>query len=714
MNVSDRLAALMDAKGMTQAQLAERLGTSQPAISQWLRGLKTPGADRLSQLSVLFGVEEEWLASGNGKRPDFQIVKDQESYMSNVQWRFRKGPVDGGRDHGNANLWALKWDLETLVRETIQNSIDVPVDQMNGVGLEYRLVRLTGDRLDRFLTALNWNAPGAEGSLLSHLKSASSGEQKLATMLRSSLYEIGDRPKELVLLRVDDWGTTGLDGEEFDEGRFMALCRNNLDSHKPDGRVSGGSFGLGKAVLWRASRISTVLFRSDLYEPDDKGRSQARVFGKAELGWHGLDGMPFAGPGWFGEVDASQGDERTVSVWENHALADDLFLRRDLEAPFEDIGQSGTSILVVGFRDASVDDQKDLPSTADEIAGHIVRNFWPALEEGVLRAQVSIYENDHQVLARSVNVDDSVDVRPFVAALRDYRQGLSKSNSDDFNEPGTVISSPVELRIPRTKQQGEESHGDLVHEALLLIRNAQESDDARNNVNEIQYYRGRRMIVKREPLRYPGGQPFHAVVLCGEAAGDAPSNTAAERFLRTAEPPEHNAWTMNEDLQARYARGSGANLKRFFESVKERVQAIVKPPLEETSEGPEGLRALLRIGKEPVPRKSKPQVDFDGHVDDTGRWDIEGKITVLDGSSWRVRPVLKFNAESGAGQLAQWQFLDAFDPGQTSGDSILIPAGSRVVRFKAVSNPETHPVSAYDSAVVVELRDVKRLDEREG
>ena len=82
------------------------------------------------------------------------------------------------------------------------------------------------------------------------------------------------RSDSLLLLKVSDYGCRGLTGPEFPEdgvdpdefGNFIRLCRLDLFSGKD--KASGGSFGLGKAVYWRFSRLQTVLFNSCLYEAD--------------------------------------------------------------------------------------------------------------------------------------------------------------------------------------------------------------------------------------------------------------------------------------------------------------------------------------------------------------------------------------------------------------------------------------------------------------
>jgi phage repressor protein C with HTH and peptisase S24 domain len=56
-----RLRELRLARGMTMAGLAERIGVSQPAISQWESGRDRPGRDTLQKLAAELGVSSETL-----------------------------------------------------------------------------------------------------------------------------------------------------------------------------------------------------------------------------------------------------------------------------------------------------------------------------------------------------------------------------------------------------------------------------------------------------------------------------------------------------------------------------------------------------------------------------------------------------------------------------------------------------------------------------
>ena len=57
-----RLRELRLERGMTMAALAERIGVTQPAISQWESGRERPGRETLQRLAGALGVTAEALA----------------------------------------------------------------------------------------------------------------------------------------------------------------------------------------------------------------------------------------------------------------------------------------------------------------------------------------------------------------------------------------------------------------------------------------------------------------------------------------------------------------------------------------------------------------------------------------------------------------------------------------------------------------------------
>lgn len=62
----DRLAAGREAAGMSQEQLARRLGVKLDTLRKWEEDLAEPRANRLSMLSGLLGVSIRWLLTGEG------------------------------------------------------------------------------------------------------------------------------------------------------------------------------------------------------------------------------------------------------------------------------------------------------------------------------------------------------------------------------------------------------------------------------------------------------------------------------------------------------------------------------------------------------------------------------------------------------------------------------------------------------------------------
>ncbi|HCT3344526.1 TPA: helix-turn-helix transcriptional regulator [Citrobacter koseri] len=62
---AERLIAAMTATGLSQGQLAERVGLSQPAIQKMTSG-KTNGSRKMVELSRALSVRPEWLSAGSG------------------------------------------------------------------------------------------------------------------------------------------------------------------------------------------------------------------------------------------------------------------------------------------------------------------------------------------------------------------------------------------------------------------------------------------------------------------------------------------------------------------------------------------------------------------------------------------------------------------------------------------------------------------------
>jgi transcriptional regulator with XRE-family HTH domain len=63
----DRLALARDAQGLTQEQLARRLGLRTPTIENWECDRSEPRANRLQMLAGFLNVSMGWLLTGEGE-----------------------------------------------------------------------------------------------------------------------------------------------------------------------------------------------------------------------------------------------------------------------------------------------------------------------------------------------------------------------------------------------------------------------------------------------------------------------------------------------------------------------------------------------------------------------------------------------------------------------------------------------------------------------
>lgn len=522
-----------------------------------------------------------------------------------AQWVFDPLPASRARRGGEPSSHVFAPSVDSFVREVLQNALDQSLGEAAEV--HFRFKELSGLALDAFLQALSWS------SLEPHLSARLQGRAGRA--LGEYLEHMRKRRRLLVLI-VEDRGTVGLTGGELEgDSHFRALCKDTLYSHKRS-QAAGGSYGLGKSVLWTFSGLSTVLFLSNLSE-ESPGQRSPRLFGRAELPSHALDdGEWYAGAGWFGTRMASPEGERAVSVWADAAtkLARALHLQRS--------DQPGTSLLIVGFRDPS----EELPDEAEVYLERMreaaVRHFWPTVVMPGRPLALWFVGRRQQIIGE----DDLGAFTPFADCYRQRDATRTK-----LEQPGDVVVRDVPVELPaRRDGQRQPKEGRV----RLCVRLGEEK---RRDplMGRVALFRGPGMVVKYWDQHNLAAsvRPFHAVLACGrarnpEAPGDA--DEAVEHFLRMAEPPGHDDWTKTPGLRAEYQRGYAKALDRLKQRVREALKEIVVPEPHRGAQGPDKLRRRFPIGKRGKPGPEPSVFHFNG-------------LTAhFDGECWhfwgRVRP----------------------------------------------------------------------------
>ncbi|MFC5017666.1 helix-turn-helix domain-containing protein [Streptomyces lienomycini] len=691
------LARQLKLADMTQTELAQEVEVTRAAVSAWITGRAAPRPETIERIARALNTD---LATVHTRTTDTQAGLP-------VGWYHRPGHADGGRELGNAAAFAFDADVEVLARETCQNSLDERITA-NGqpVRVRYTLHELTGEKLARFREALRWD------DLFPHYEVAAAQDQKVGRVIDAGLRDMYDHDR-LVLLRVDDYNAAGLTGDDYEDGRFAAVVRRQLDSHK-SGKSAGGSYGLGKATLWATSRLGLVLINSTLSEPHE-GRTERRLVGRLDLPWRRVGGQVWAGPAWLGRPDPdSPGAAVARSWWADEETVESLHLTRES-------GEPGTSFLVVGAHDvaslvdasrASDDDEVDDAFSIQGMHRRLVqalgRNFWAAMTGGgdrlpLLEASVRTLRNGEVVVAEE-RVDPTVTQPSRTRALRAFLDGTTV---EQLTESGQVAATTVPLSVPTTGG-GRGSAGE--HLAVLLVTDAEDMDGKPNRVVAM---RGNRMTVRDAAV--PGlslsVNPFQAVLLAGEAAGSrAPYAAEAEVFLRAAEPPEHNKWGQTEELTLTYSPSAYRRVASLTRETNAAIKRLVARPRKKSQAGGGRLAPKLTVGtKARRARLSAATLpvleELEARVLDGGAWQVTGEIRIpAGGHAWRLAPVAKFEVRSGPRPTIAWAELLGVENCEVVDDVLRFAERARSATFRGVTDPTTHAVRTSLSGLVVELR----------
>ncbi|WP_406354104.1 helix-turn-helix domain-containing protein [Streptomyces sp. NBC_01635] len=692
--------------GRTQAELAEELKLTRAAVSAWITGRSTPRPTVMADIAKALGTD---LGTVHTRTTDTQAGLP-------VSWYHRPGYPDGGRDLGNAAAFAFDADVQVLARETCQNSLDERLTE-NGrpVRVRYTLHELTGEKLEAFREAIRWN------DLFPHYSavSESAGGQKVGRVVDAGVRDMYEKGR-LVLLRVDDYNASGLIGDDYMDGKFAAVVRRQLESLK-SGHSAGGSYGLGKATLWATSALGLVLINSTLSVPHE-GRTERRVIGRLELPWREVEGETYAGPAWFGRPDPdSPGAKVARSWWADDETVTSLYLRRESDEP-------GTSFLIVGAHDVgglaenssdaddgSAGEERDDEDTRDIARMHkrlveaLGRDFWAAMTGGgsrlpLLEVSVRAFRNGKEVVEEQ-QVDPSVEQPSRTRALRAHYEGTTV---DRLTEAGQVAVRSVPLKLPLSGG----IRGTLgTHEAVLLVTDSEtDADGAKNLLHSL---RGNCMTVKRTTVpRLPiGTNPFQAVLLVGEAAGEtAPFAQEAEEFLRAAEPPEHDRWGQTEELTLRWSPSAYRRINALTTEANNAVRELVARPKRSSHEGGEALRKALTVKKRSRAKAPTgpvvPTLDaLDATVGEGGEWQITAEVTIPRGDEIApMVPVAQLDVRSGGRPKLDWAELVGVEGCEVEDGILRFTPGARRAKFRGTTDAGSHPVRTTLTRLVLELR----------
>ena len=119
-----RIAALRKEKGMTQEELAEKLGVSPQAVSKWENGQSCPDISLLPRLAAIFGVTTDLLLTGEQETtPPVQMLPpEKRKDINDMMLRILVESANGDKVHVNLPM--------ALVQVAMDMGMELP--QVNG------------------------------------------------------------------------------------------------------------------------------------------------------------------------------------------------------------------------------------------------------------------------------------------------------------------------------------------------------------------------------------------------------------------------------------------------------------------------------------------------------------------------------------------------------------------------------------------------------
>ena len=93
--VADQIKRLREQTGMTQAELARKLGVTRSGVNAWEMGITVPSTQSIVELAILFGVSTDVLLDvGGGKTISVDGLSEQEiaALLSIVECLRKKNP----------------------------------------------------------------------------------------------------------------------------------------------------------------------------------------------------------------------------------------------------------------------------------------------------------------------------------------------------------------------------------------------------------------------------------------------------------------------------------------------------------------------------------------------------------------------------------------------------------------------------------------------
>lgn len=138
--MKDRIKQILDAFGMRQKDMAERLGVGNNVVNRWVKGTAEPSAPARASICATFGIRREWLETGTGEmRAEASERSLASASIDELQKAYVKKLVE-----------SLPLEVQTRVVSVVQDFLDARKtrerDERRQAELEEMQARLEEER----------------------------------------------------------------------------------------------------------------------------------------------------------------------------------------------------------------------------------------------------------------------------------------------------------------------------------------------------------------------------------------------------------------------------------------------------------------------------------------------------------------------------------------------------------------------------------------
>lgn len=547
--------------------------------------------------------------------------KNSKNMAKELDCKWYFGPQDPANRKGPNNATTMSFkdeDYNSLVRESIQNSLDAVKDKANPVEVSYAIRSFSGMDYPNFFK-LKEHIQGC----LDQFPNNENAEKRFRPML--DYFTESRLSQEISYLRIVDKNTTGMDYNETDTSTDLYKFLAEGVAQNKDG--AGGAFGFGKDAFWALSPIGTVFVSS-------RTNSQIHFAGLAKLCTHTVNGEELVSNGQY----CTNGKGLVIS--EESKIPQEFFPK-----------EIGTSIFVLGMQ--SINESALIRS--------VLRNFWMAIHKRHLVVKVEQTTIDDQSLPMLMEtcfsgIDEEEEISNYKYSARDMYNIVvgaeAKEENFTYKDDGIVNMNGIACGVKLYMHKKPEAKGRVVfmrsplmtvYQQASVCKNAdcvficdsedgnrflRECEDYRHDLWHKNYYKARgntNSIVASRAIN--GIYDFIKASVLSELQQDAPETeqvAGLDKILTISTPKGVEGESKKDDIV------DPENLidKKNRPQPKPRQKPIIRNPREAKARFDSEGRLLSNSGGKRKKRAIKPGPVKPGSLKNKSSESEEGKLGI--------------------------------------------------------------------------------------